>query len=182
MATVNTYGGIACVDSGTSISTTEYAVGQQGASTTRASVVLASTFADQYLDGHEMILRVAWEATTAGSYTFQPTIRYYGLRSNTNLTTFDASDIVMAQPTAPTIGTATQILQINMKFRWDLALQTINGAYEFMTGNTWTAWAALTNQVTSVAHANAIGFYVTGKFGTSSTNHFTVKCFELDWI
>jgi hypothetical protein len=165
--------------------TAETAFGLVNASTTRASCALPATFANQYLDGRELALRVGVVVTTGASLTWRPGIRYYQTLANTDLTTFNANDTLIINPTAQTIGTATILWTLNARLAWDVTTGVMTGSYESRCSTVnYGTWAALTANVTAnMANANLISFFVTGIFGTTNgSNTARLKYCELDII
>ena len=164
--------------------TAETAFGLVNASSTRAACSLPSTFANQYLDGRELVLRAGVLVTTGGSLTWRPGIRFYQTTGNVDLTTFNANDTLIINPTAVTIGTTTLLWTLNARLQWDSTTGRMSGSYESRCDTTYVTWAALTAAVTgNMANANLISFFFTGIFGTTqASNTARLKYFEIDLI
>lgn len=163
----------------------ETAFGLVNASSTRAAVSLPTTFANQYLDGKELLMRCAVLVTTGGALTWRPGIRFYQTTANVDLTTFNANDTLIINPTAQSISTTTVLWTLNARLAWDSTTGVMTGSYESRCSTVnYAVWAALTANVTAnMGSANLISFYLTGIFGTTqASNTARMKYFELDVV
>ncbi len=90
MANANTIAGIpTCLASGNVLA--ETAFGLAPANTVRGVLAMPPWVSNSSLDGHEIQLRAGILATTAGSFTYGPSIRLNS-GGNTNLTTFTSDN------------------------------------------------------------------------------------------
>lgn len=184
MANYATIAGIpSCSASGNVVA--ETAFGLAPGNTVRAFVRVPSGWSNSVMDGRELALRVGILVTTGGSLTFRPGIRYYQTLGNTDLTTFNANDTLIINPTAQTFATTTGLWTINARLAWDPTSGAMTGSYESRCGAVnYTTWAALTANVTAnMASASLISFFVTGIFGTTqASNTAVLKYAELDLL
>jgi hypothetical protein len=162
----------------------ETAFGLAASSATRASLDMPAWVTNDVLDGREFVLRLGVLVTTGGSITWRPGIRFYQTTANTNLTTFNANDTLIINPTAPTIATTTLLTRIVARCMWDKTTGRLGGSYLFEIDNTFTAEAALTAGITANAGtATLLRFFPTGIFGTTqASNTAVVKYFEMDVV
>ncbi len=180
MANANTIAGIpTCLASGNVLA--ETAFGLAPANTVRGVLAMPPWVSNSSLDGHEIQLRAGILATTAGSFTYGPSIRLNS-GGNTNLTTF-TSDTAIITPAAPTLATVTRLLTIIARLSWDPATARLNGSYQLQVDTAFTAWATLTAGLSAgVTNAANIQFIITGIFGTTGANTAILKYFEMDLV
>jgi hypothetical protein len=164
--------------------TAETAFGLAANTAARATLDMPSWMANQYLDGREILLRLSVLVTTGASLTWRPGIRFYQTVANTDLTTFNANDILIINPAAITIATTTRLIKIVARLVWDSNTGRVSGSYSLLADQTFTAEAALTAFITSnAATATLLRFFPTGIFGTTNgSNTAVVKQFELDIV
>jgi hypothetical protein len=165
--------------------TAETAFGLAPANAVRAAVTVPSAWSNSVMDGRELALRVGILVTTGGSLTYRPGIRFYQTLANTNLTTFNANDTLIINPTAQTFATTTGLWTINARLAWDPTSGAMTGSYESRCGAVnYTTWAGLTANITAnMASAALMSFFVTGIFGsTQASNTAVLKYAELDLL
>lgn len=162
----------------------ETAFGLIPANTVRATLDMPANMANQYLDGREFVLRLGVLVTTGGALTWRPGIRFYQTTGNTNLTTFNANDTLIINPTAVSISTTTLLWTIQARLSWDATTDRVSGRYESALDGTFVSWATLTAPITANAtSATLLRFFPTGIFGTSNgANTAVVKYFEMDVV
>jgi hypothetical protein len=136
-------------------------------------------FSDGAVDGREIVLRLGILVTTAGSFTYGPSVRLYS-GGNTALTTF-TNDTAIITPTPFTLATVTRLFTMEARLSWDVTTARLQGRYCFEIDTTFTNWVTLTAGLTAgVTHASNINFCVTGIFGTTGANTAILKYFEMD--
>lgn len=181
MSNYNTVAGMPAVTASGNV-TAETAFGLAPAGTARATLDMPA-ISNQALDGREFILRLGVLVTAGGALTWRPGIRFYQTVANTDLTTFNANDTLIINPTAVSISTTTLLWTIQARLAWDLTTGRVSGRYESALDGTYVTWAALTASITAnAATAPLLRFFPTGIFGTTQANNTArVKYFEMDF-
>jgi len=165
--------------------TAETAFGLAPGNTVRAFVALPTYLGNAGADGREWMLRVCWEVTTGGAFTWGPSIRLYS-GGNTGLTTF-TNDTAIITPTPPTVSTATRLIGITAILQYQPSLGVnarLNGRYAWNMDATYTNWVTVTGALNSgVGSESLIQFCCTGIFGTgNASNTAILKYFEIDQL
>lgn len=180
MANYNTIAAMpGCAASGNVLAETAFGIAP--GNTVRAFCAMPSFIGSSSLDGREIVLRCGILVTTAGAFTYGPSIRLYS-GGNTGLTTF-TNDTAIVTPAAPTISTATRMLSIEARLSWDSTTARLQGRYIWMVDTTSTGWVTLTAGLTSgVTNASNLNWCLTGIFGTTGANTAVLKYFEMDLV
>lgn len=162
----------------------ETAFGLIPLNTVRATLDMPANMANDYLDGREFFLRLGVLVTTGGALTWRPGIRFYQTTANTNLTTFNANDTLIANPAAVSISTTTLLWSLLCRVSWDKTTGRLSGSMRSALDGTFVTDAALTAPITAnAATATLLRFFPTGIFGTTNgANTAVVKYFEMDVV
>lgn len=178
MSNANTFGGL--LNLSQTNPTSETAFGSPAGTPTVRS--LASIKADALLgsfDGRAFRIRGVWVVT--GGTTTNITLKVYlNAGGNTNATTF-TNDVALSSSGAIAVNSVTRPIMMDHIVLWDGVSQTLNGSFNIQSSNTYTAYAALSNQGTAVVGQVNLQFFATALFSASNAgNIVTMKELALE--